>query len=107
MPFSPRTLIPEQTGVVTAVSSFQVQQRFLPATLMATNLDGAESVAILFSVDGGVTFEPLAQDGVDLTLTALQNTFAVVSPILIGVTKTATVGTAGVFAMSNEPAGSP
>ena len=102
MALTPITLIPEQTGVVTAVAKFEVQQRFLPATLMATNLAGAESVAILFSIDGGLTFEPLSQDGADLTLIALANSLAITSPIFIGVTKTATVGTSGVFIMSNE-----
>ena len=72
---------------------------------MATNLAGAETVEIMFSVDGGTTFEELAQDGADLTLTATANTLAITSPLLLGVKKDATVAAAGVFVMANQPAG--
>lgn len=101
--FKPFELIPEQTGVETTVQPFRVRQQFLPATIFATNLAGAESVAILFSIDDGVTFEPLSQDGADLTLVATANTLTINSPMLLGVTKTATAAAAGVFVMANQP----
>lgn len=100
--FTPITLISEQTGAVTTVVAFRVQQRFVPATIFATNLAGAESVAILFSVDDGLTFEPLSQDGADLTLVPTANTLTIRSPMLLGVTKTATVAAGGVFVMANQ-----
>lgn len=102
MSLTPVQIIPEQTDAVTAEAKYEAQQRFLPATVMATNLAGAESVAVLFSVDDGVTFEPLSQDGSDLTLTATENTFAITAPLLLGFTKSATVGAAGVFVMQNQ-----
>lgn len=105
MALKPTILIPEQTGAVTTVAPFQVTQKMLPATLMASNLVAAETAAVLFSVDGGVTFEPLAQDDADLTLTAGKNTFTIVSPIMLGVTKAATVSAGGVFIMTDNPAG--
>ncbi len=104
MPLKPTEIIKEQTGAVATVVSFPVVQKMLPATLTATNLAGAETVAILFSVDGGANFEPLAQDGADLTLTATSNVLTMNSPMLLGVTKSATVGTGGVFIMTSNPA---
>ncbi len=102
MSLIPTTIIPEQTGAVATAVKYESQQRFVPSTVMATNLAGVESVAVLFSVDDGVTFEPLSQDGSDLTLTALANTFAITSPGLFGFTKSATVAAAGVFVMQNQ-----
>lgn len=94
---TPVNIIPEQTAAVTAVAAHPVYAEMVPATLIATNLAGSESVAVLFSVDGGITFEPLAQDGADLTLTATQNTFNMTSPLLLGVTKSSTAAACGVF----------
>lgn len=103
MAFKPTPLIKEQTAAVTTAVKHPIHHRDLPATLFATNMDGAESVAVLFSVDGGTTFEPLAQDGSDLTLTATANVFNIQSPMMLGVTKSVTVGTAGVFIMTTNP----
>jgi hypothetical protein len=55
-------------------------------------------------VDGGETFEPLAQEGADLELTATSNVLNITSPLLMGVTKTVTVGESGVFIMTTNPA---
>ena len=107
MALTPVTLISGRTAAVTTAVGFQAQQKFIPATLMATNLAGSESVAVLYSVDGGLTFEPLSQDGADLTLTATANTFAIVSPLHLGVTKTSTSGLGGVFVLSNQTPGTP
>lgn len=104
MSLKPTTLILPQTTAVSVIEQFPIMQRDVPATLMATNLAGAESVAILFSVDGGENFEPMAQDGADLTLVATANTLAITSPMLLGVTKAATIGSSGVFIMTNQPA---
>ena len=106
MPLLSTQIMSEQTGAVTTEVPFNVDGTSLPATLMATNLAGSESVAVLFSVDGGTTFEPLSQDGADLTLTATANTFSVVSPLLLGVTKTATAAAGGVFIMTDNPSSS-
>lgn len=104
MPLTPTTLILAQTAAVTTTAEFPVVQKNLPATLSATNLAGSESVAVLFSVDGGTTFEPLSQDGSDLTLTATKNSLAITSPLLLGVTKSATAAASGVFIMTTNPA---
>ncbi len=97
-----RTIIEAQTDAVTTEAVFQAQQRFIPCTVMATGLETTESVAVSFSVDGGETFEPLSQDGADLTLTPTANTFAIIGPGLFGFTKTATAAASGVFVMQNE-----
>lgn len=103
MPLKPTEVIKAQAAAVTAVASFAVVQKMLPATIFASTLAGSEAVPILFSVDGGVNFEPLAQDGADLTLTATDNAFNIQSPLLLGVTKPTTVGAAGVFIMTSNP----
>ncbi len=103
MPLKPTEIIKQQTGAVTTPARFAVVQNVLPGTLFATNLAGGESVAILFSADGGATFEPMAQDGADLTLTATSNVLFIDAPLLLGVTKTATAGLSGVFIMTNNP----
>ena len=104
MSLKPTTIIKEQTGAVSTAVQFAVEQKNLPATISATNLTGAETVAILFSVDGGATFEPLSQDGADLELTATSNVFTILSPLMLGVTKSATVSASGVFIMTTNPA---
>ena len=104
MALKPTEIIKEQTGAVTAVAEFAVMQRMLPATLFATGLAGAETVEVLFSVDGGATFEELSQDGADLTLTATANVFNIQSPLLLGVKKDATIAAGGVFIMTSNPA---
>lgn len=68
-----------------------------------TNLAGAEEVEILFSIDGGDTFEPLSQDGADLVLSATANTYRVESAMFLGVLKDATASAAGVFIMRGNP----
>ena len=103
MSLKPTTIIGETTDAVSTTAEFPVVQKMLPATISATNLAGAETVAILFSVDGGATFEPLAQDGTDLELTATSNVFTIQSPMMLGVTKSATVGASGVFIMTTNP----
>ena len=104
MPLKPTEMIKPQTGAVSVVAQFAVVQKTLPATISATNLTAAETVAIMFSVDGGENFEPLAQDGADLELTATSNVFNIQSPMLLGVTKSATVSASGVFIMTSNPA---
>lgn len=99
----PLTLIPEQTDAVTTPAAQQVQPIDLPSTIFATNLAGSEEVDILFSVDGGDSFEPLSQDGSALKLTSTSNTFAIVSPMLLGVTKDATASASGVFVQRGNP----
>ena len=103
--FKPTELIAPQTAAVTVAVPFAVQQRFLKATLMATGLAGAEAIPVLFSVDDGVTFEAASELGTAVELTATNNTTAINSPILLGVTKPATAGAVGVYIMSNKQAG--
>ena len=107
MSLKPTVLIEPQTGAVTVEASFQVAQKYLPATLMATGLAGAETVAVLFSVNGGSTWEPVAQDGSDLELTATANMYAVESPLMLAVTKTATAAASGVYLMYKQPPSDP
>ena len=97
MPLKPTELIKAQTGAVSVVAQFPVLQKDLPATVFASNLAGSESAAILFSIDGGANFEPLAQDGSDLTLVATANSLAITSPMLLGVTQPAPAAASGVF----------
>ncbi len=103
MTLKPTPIILEQTDAVSTPVEFPVVQKSLPATIYATNLEAAETAAILFSVDGGTTFEPLAQDGADLELTATSNVFTIQSPMLLGVTKSATASPSGVFIMTTNP----
>ena len=103
MKLIPITLILEQTAVVTTPAAQQVQPLDLPSTIFATNLAGSEEVDVLFSIDGGLTFEPLSQDGADLKLTETTNTYTIVSPLLLGVTKDATASASGVFIMRGNP----
>lgn len=104
---TPIELIADTTDAVDTPVPFFVQQRFTEATLVATGLDAAETVAIEVSVDGGESFKPLAQDGADLTLTATQSTYTIRSPLLIGVTKSATAGAAGVYIWVNQTPNTP
>lgn len=69
----------------------------VPATLIATNLAGAEAALIFFSVDDGGTWEALSIAGSQAQLTADDSTLAIYSPMLIGVTKSATVAASGVY----------
>ncbi len=103
MPLTPTTIIEETTDAVSTAVEFAVVQKMLPATLSATNLTAAETVAVMFSVDGGTTFEALAQDGADLELTATSNVFSIQSPMMLGVTKSATASASGVFIMTTNP----
>lgn len=105
MSFRPTELIKAQTGAVTTPAVFPVVQKALPATVSASNLAGSESVAILFSVDGGSTFEPMSQGGAALELTATDNQLTIESPLMLGVTKSATAGLSGVFIMTTNPLG--
>lgn len=91
-------LIPEQTAAVTVPAFFAITENDVPATLIVTNLAGVEAVAVLFTVDGpnGAT-QAAAQDGTAVTLSILDNVKSINSPGRYAVTKSATVGTSGVF----------
>lgn len=91
------TLIAQQTPAVSVPRQFRVKQLSLPMTLIATNLAGSEEVDVFVSVDDGLNFEAVFQDGAAVALTATANTMAVNSPGLFAVTKDATAGLAGVF----------
>lgn len=104
MSLKPIRVVEEQTGAITVPIQFPVEHKKIPATIFATNLGVDESVAILFSTDGGKTFEPHAQDGVDLVMTETANAFSINAPILIGITKTATAAPVGVFIMTTNVA---
>ena len=95
-------IIPPQTGEVTDVASFPVVQKMLPATLMVSNIGAGESVAILVSLDGGDTFEPVFQDGVALVMDNTSNSISIQAPVLLGVTKTATALAVGVSILTTN-----
>lgn len=97
-----KTIIPPQTAEVTDVAQFPVVQKMLPATLFATNLGSGESAAILTSSDGGVTFEAASQDGSAMVLSNTANAISIQSPVLLGVTKTATALLSGVTILTTD-----
>lgn len=90
-------LIAETINAITDVQFVNVTQEMVPATLIATNLVSAEEAQVLVSVDDGATTQPAIQEGTTVLLTATDNVKSVNSPMMIGVTKDATVSAAGVF----------
>ena len=90
-------IIAKQTGAVTTPVFVRVRKEMIPATIMADGLAGVEKAVVLRSVDGGETNEPAQQDGAAVELTATNNTITVNSPMMLGFTKEASVGAAGVF----------
>lgn len=98
----PETLIEPQTAVVTDIAFTRITQSMVPVTIMVSNLAGVESVALLVSPDNKLTTFPLIQSGTTVTLTITNTVQTINSPMLLGVTKTATVGTAGVFLAYGE-----
>ena len=68
------------------------------ATLIASNLAGAETGSIQISYDGGTTFINLFSDGSQQQLTATNNTATVYGPGIFRVVKSATAGACGIFA---------
>lgn len=99
MPLQSQTLIEETTSVVASVvgTGVAITQDMTPATLFVTNLAGVEEVDIFISQDAGLTFQASAQDGSLVTMSLLNNTLSINSPMRIGVTKDATVSASGVF----------
>ena len=95
-------LIPAQTAAVTVVKFFSITEDDVPATLMATNLAGSESVPVVFTVDDATTSEAAFQEGTAVTLTATDNVKSINSPGRFGVTKPVTVGVSGVFVSKRE-----
>ena len=89
MSLKPTTVITETTDAVAVVHSFPVTQKMIPATVFASNLAGSEVVPILFSVDGGETFEALGQEGAALELSPGPNALTINSPPPTGVHKPA------------------
>lgn len=94
---TPQTIIPLQTAEETDVKRVQITGKMWPVTLIARGLAGAEVVPVFFSVDDGITFETVFQEGSVVELTATNKVVTVNSPITIGVTKPTTAGEAGVF----------
>lgn len=93
-----QTIIAAQTGAVATQVPFRVDRNNAPVTIMATGLAGAEEVDIFFSADNGSTWSVLRdKDGNDMKLTATVTSLAVDSPVMLGFTKDASVGAAGVF----------
>ena len=93
-----QTLIEAQTDAVSTQAPFQVTRDNLPVTLMAVGLAGSEECDLYFSHDEGTTWTLLRdKDGNVLKLTATVTSLAIDSPILLGVTKDASVGAAGVY----------
>ena len=97
MPASSKTIIKEQTDAVTVNVPYPIIKSMVPCTISATNLAGSETVTISFSVDGGQNFEASFQEGSAITLTATAKQLSINSPVYLGITKSATVGTTGVF----------
>jgi len=94
-------VIPKQTGAVGTPVPFRVQGHTNPGVI-AEGLDGVEEIPVLKSVDGGVTFEAVQQDGLPLVLTVTNNMFAIDAAAIYAVTKPITANAAGVFFTSDQ-----
>lgn len=68
------------------------------ATLIASNLAGAETGDIQISYDGGTSWIDVYADGSQQQLTATNNTTTVYGPGVFRVQLSATAGSCGVFA---------
>lgn len=90
-------LIAPTTDVVDSPRAFLVNHSRLPCTLMAVGLGPDEEVAVTFSPDNGVTWESLMRSGAQVILTHQNNVASIEAPIVLGVTKTATVNPVGVY----------
>ncbi len=71
------------------------------ATLAATGLTGVEKIVILFSCDGGETYETMTKDGADAVLSLTNKIEGVYSHFRIAVTKPITASPVGVY-LSND-----
>src|SRR5690554_4101842 len=96
------TVIEKTTEAVVDPRAFAVQVARLPCTILATGLGEGEEVSVHFSPDGGNTWEPLKRNGQAVTLTEDNNISKIDSPILLGVTKSATALPAGVFVSATD-----
>jgi len=97
------TLISEQTAAVTVAVGFSITIDDVPATIIATNLAGTETVPILFKVAGDIgSTEAASQEGTAVTLTATDNIKTINSPMRLAVTKPTTASAAGVFLARRE-----
>lgn len=94
-------VIPKQTVAVTTPVPFRVQGHTNPG-VMAEGLSGAEEIPILKSVDGGLTFEAVQQEGLPLVLTVTNNMYAIDAAAIYAVTKPVTSSAAGVFFTSDQ-----
>jgi len=102
--FKPVTLIEPTTSAVTTVVPYAVDQRFLPGSIFAPDLAGSEAVQVLYSIDNGENFVAAQEGGSAVTLTETNNEQIILGPVLLGVTKDATVSAVGVFVMTNKQA---
>lgn len=93
----PQTLIEPTTDAVSLVRFVDVTQDMVPATLIATGLATTEEAQVLVSVDDGSTSQAAQQEGTTVVLTATDTVKSVNSPMMVGVTKDATVASSGVF----------
>lgn len=93
----PQTLIEPTTAAVSQIAFVDVTQDMVPATIIATGLAGVEETQVLVSVDDGATSQAAIQEGTTIVLTVTDTVKSVNSPMMIGVTKDATVGASGVF----------
>lgn len=93
----PQTLIEPTTDVTTLVKFVNITQEMVPATLLATNLAGAEEVQVLISSDDGATSQAVQQEGTTVVLALTDSVKSINSPMMVGVTKDATLGLCGVF----------
>lgn len=93
------TIISSQTAAVSTVQSIRVSH--VPATLFATGLAGAEECDLYISPDAGATWEVLDKDSSPVTLTAVNSSYSIQSPMLLGVKKDATSAASGIY-LSDE-----
>lgn len=93
----PQTLIEPTTSAVSTVAFVDVTQAMVPATIIATGLVSAEEAQVLVSIDDGETSQAAQQEGTTVVLSATDTVKSINSPMMIGVTKDATVSPSGVF----------
>lgn len=93
----PQQFFEATTDAVSVASFIDVTQDMVPATLIATNLVSAEEAQVLVSVDDGASSQVAFQEGTAVVLTATDSTKSINSPMMVGVTKDATVSAGTVF----------
>lgn len=93
-----QTIIAATTDAVSTQAELAITQSMLPVTIFTEGLDSGETVTLHISPDDGTTWSPLILDGTTMTITAADGARTINTPMLLGITKTSTVASCGVYA---------